>query len=56
MIQSLKAFLARRRFQRAFASELKKVASERARHAHVRQAEAELQARVHQVLREGGSA
>lgn len=53
MIQALRTLIARKRFERAFAAELERVAEERRRHAHVRQAEAELQARVHDALRGG---
>jgi hypothetical protein len=56
MIRAFRSWLTARRFKRAFAAEIKRVETERRRHAQVRRAQDELQARVHEVLRSGGSA
>lgn len=51
MLGRLKAWLARRRFERAFAAELERVAAERQRHGRVNDARAMLEARVTDALR-----
>ena len=51
MIRFLKAFFIRKRFERAFAAELRRVAVQRKRHAKVKPTQAELQTRLHDALR-----
>ncbi len=55
-IRGVRRAITRWRFERAFASEMRRVEAERARHARVRDAEAALQARVHDALRRRVSA
>jgi hypothetical protein len=56
MIRAFRSWLTARRFKQAFAAELQRVETERRRHAQVRRAQDELQARVHSVLaRKGGA-
>lgn len=50
MFARLKAWITRRRFERAFAADLKRIEDRRARHAQVRPTQAELQACVHDAL------
>lgn len=56
MLAGFRAWLTRRRFERAFAAELRRIDDERAHHANVRQAQAILHERVNDALRRGLSA
>lgn len=53
MLKTIRHWLTRRRFERAFRAELRRVDEERAHHANVNAARAILQERVNEALRQG---
>lgn len=53
MIRVLKAYFIRRRFEKLFADEMKRVQAQRLRHLQINPSQAHLQERVHDALRRG---